>query len=131
MQGTFLVVDDLDSARAELAVRGVAVTDVFHFEGSLLRAVATSGRTAGRDPEGRSYFSFASFSDPDGNTWLLQEVTSRAPGRGFSSDPATLTGLLEEAEAGYGKYAVDSPSPRRSRWYAEYVVARERGKTEE
>ena len=84
VQGTFLVVDDLEAARAELIGRGVDVSEVFHFEGDLLVA-GTKGRTPGRDPEGRSYFSFASFSDPDGNGWLLQEVTARLPGRGFSS----------------------------------------------
>ena len=95
LQGTFLVVDDLEAARAELVRHGVDVSDVFHFENNLLRAT-TKGRTPGRDPENRSYFSFASFSDPDGNSWLLQEVTARLPGRGFSSDVATLIGLLRE-----------------------------------
>ena len=72
VQGTFLVVDDLEAARAQLIGQGVEVSEVFHFDGMLLRAGGTKGRVPGPDPEGRSYFSFASFSDPDGNGWLLQ-----------------------------------------------------------
>ncbi len=88
VQGTFLVVDDLEAARAKLTGHGVEVSDVFHFEGGLL-TVGTKGRMPGPDPEGRSYHSFASFSDPDGNGWLLQEVTTRLPGRGLSLDVST------------------------------------------
>src|SRR5688500_15135458 len=66
VQGTFLVVDDLETARAQLIGRGVEVSEVFHFQGDLLTA-RTKGRTPGRDPQGRSYFAFASFTDPDGN----------------------------------------------------------------
>lgn len=79
-QGAFLVVDDLETARNELGRRGVEVSEVFHFQGNLLNT-RTVGHTPGRDPQGRSYFSFASFNDPDGNAWLLQEVTTRLPGR--------------------------------------------------
>ena len=86
VQGTFLVVDDLEAARAQLIGQGVDVSEVFHFEGSLLRVAGRKGRVPGPDPEGRSYFSFASFNDPDGNGWLLQEVTTRLPGRGLSLD---------------------------------------------
>ena len=78
VQGTFLVVDDVAAARAELVGHGVNVSEVFHFDGSLLRVAGTKGRVTGPDPEGRSYFSFASFSDPDGNGWLLQEVQDAA-----------------------------------------------------
>jgi catechol 2,3-dioxygenase-like lactoylglutathione lyase family enzyme len=77
-----LAVNDLDAARDELIARGVEVSEVFHYDGG--RAFNNTGespRVAGRDPEGRTYFSFASFEDPDGNTWLLQEVTTRLPGR--------------------------------------------------
>jgi catechol 2,3-dioxygenase-like lactoylglutathione lyase family enzyme len=83
VQGTFLVVDDVEAAREELVRHGVDVSEVFHFDGNLLRVAGTKGRVPGPDPEGRSYFSFATFSDPDGNSWLLQAVTSRLPGRGF------------------------------------------------
>ncbi len=128
LQGTILVVDDLEAARAELVRHGVDVSDVFHFENNLLRAT-TKGRTPGRDPENRSYFSFASFSDPDGNSWLLQEVTARLPGRGFSSDVATLIGLLRETEEHHGVYEATAPKHHWSEWYAGYIVARQRGKT--
>ena len=128
VQGTFLVVDDLEAARAQLIGHGVEVSEVFHFEGNLLNA-GTTGRTPGRDPDGRSYFSFASFSDPDGNGWLLQEVTARFPGRGFSSDVVTLTDLLRETEERHGKYEPTALKHHWSEWYAAYIVARERGKT--
>ena len=81
VQGTFLVVDDVNAARAELIGRGVNVSEVFHFDAMLLRATEVKGRVPGPDPEGRSYLSFASFNDPDGNGWLLQQVTGRLPGR--------------------------------------------------
>ena len=130
VQGTFLVVDDLEAARAKLIGFGVEVSEVFHFEGGLL-TVATKGRTPGRDPEGRSYLSFASFSDPDGNGWLLQEVTTRLPGRGFSIDVATLTALLRETEQHHGEYEPTAPKHHWSGWYAAYIVARQQGKTPE
>jgi catechol 2,3-dioxygenase-like lactoylglutathione lyase family enzyme len=129
LQGAFLVVDDLAAARAELVRHGADVSDVFHFENSLLRAAGTEGHVPGPEPEGRSYFSFASFSDPDGNSWLLQEVTTRLPGRGLSSDVATLIGLLRETEERHGKYEPAGPKHHWSEWYAGYIVARQRGKT--
>jgi catechol 2,3-dioxygenase-like lactoylglutathione lyase family enzyme len=128
VQGTFLVVDDLDGARAQLIERGIDVSDVFHFQGDLLNA-RSNGHTAGRDPKGRSYFSFASFSDPDGNTWLLQEVNGRLPGRGLSQDLATRTALLQETEHRHGQYEPTAPKHHWSLWYAAYMVARERGRT--
>ncbi len=110
VQGTFLVVDDLAAARATLAGLGVDVSEVFHFDRSLLRVAGTKGRVPGPDPEGRSYFSFASFSDPDGNSWLLQQVTARLPGRGgLSLDVATLTELLRETEKRHGEYEPTAP----------------------
>jgi catechol 2,3-dioxygenase-like lactoylglutathione lyase family enzyme len=127
VQGTFLVVDDIDAARAELAAHGVDVSDAFHFQGDLLNARG-EGRAAGHDPKGRSYFSFASFNDPDGNGWLLQQVTSRFPGRGLSSDVATLTALLRETEERHGGYEPTAPKHHWSEWYGPYIVARERGK---
>ena len=128
VQGTFLVVDDLEAARAELMEHGVDVSEVFHFQGDLLNA-RSNGHAPGRDPQGRSYFSFASFTDPDGNGWLLQEVTTRFPGRGFSSDVATLTELLRETEERHGGYEATAPKHHWSEWYAAYIVARERGKS--
>ncbi len=128
-QGTFLVVDDMAAARAELIEHGVDVSEVFHFEGMLLRAAGTTGRVPGRDPEGRSYFSFASFSDPDGNSWLVQEVTARMPGRGFSLDVSTLTTLLQEAEKRHGEYEATAPRHHWSDWYAPYIAGRIQGRT--
>jgi len=76
-----LAVQDLEAARAQLIRRGADVSDVFHDVGGVFRHAGTQGRVPGRDPEGRSYTSFASFSDPDGNGWLLQEIKTRLPGR--------------------------------------------------
>ena len=129
VQGTFLVVDDLEAARATLIGQGVDVSEVFHFDGNLLRVAGTKGRVPGPDPEGRSYFSFASFSDPDGNSWLLQEIKARLPGRGLSSDVATLTELLRETEERHGGYEPTAPKHHWSTWYAAYIVARGRGRT--
>ena len=132
VQGTFLVVDDVEAARAELLGHGVEVSEVFHFDGNLLRVAGTKGRLPGPDPEGRSYFSFASFSDPDGNSWLLQAVKTRLPGRGLSSiDVPTMTELLQEAEKHHGEYEPTAPKHHWSDWYAAYMVARERGRTPE
>ncbi len=130
VQGTFLVVDNLEIARAKLVGRGVDVSEVFHFEGDCL-VVGTKGRTPGRDPEERSYLSFASFSDPDGNGWLLQEVNGRLPGRGLSLDVATVTALLQETEKRHGEYEPTAPKHHWSEWYAAYIVARVQGRTPE
>jgi catechol 2,3-dioxygenase-like lactoylglutathione lyase family enzyme len=73
-EGLHLVVDDVDAARAELVGRGVEVSEVFHDEGGVFHHVGEQGRVSGPDPKRRSYASFASFSDPDGNGWILQEV---------------------------------------------------------
>jgi len=128
VQGTFLIVDDIEAARAELIRHGVEVGEVFHFDGTL-RVVGTEGRVPGPGPEGRSYSSWASFSDPDGNGWLLQEVNTRLPGRGFSFDVATMTELLREAEDRHGEYEPTAPKHHWSGWYAQYMIARQRGKT--
>ncbi|MBB3724390.1 catechol 2,3-dioxygenase-like lactoylglutathione lyase family enzyme [Nonomuraea dietziae] len=82
MQGLYLIVDDIDAARSELIDRGADVGEVFHDAGGVLPEAGTGGRrVSGPAPDRQSYFSFASFSDPDGNGWLLQEVTTRLPGR--------------------------------------------------
>ena len=128
-EGTFLVVDDLEAARATFIGQGVEVSEVFHFDGNLLRVAGTKGRVPGPDPDGRSYFSFASFSDPDGNSWLLQEVKTRLPGRGLSSDVVTLTELLRETEERHGAYEPTAPKHHWSVWYGAYMVARQRGRT--
>jgi catechol 2,3-dioxygenase-like lactoylglutathione lyase family enzyme len=122
-QGLYLVVDDLEAARADLIRKGVAVTEPFHF------ASIGGPRLAGLDPQRRTYSSYASFSDPDGNSWLLQEITTRLPGRGLSRDVATLIELLKETEERHGEYEPKAPKHHWSEWYAAYVVARERGRT--
>jgi catechol 2,3-dioxygenase-like lactoylglutathione lyase family enzyme len=76
-----LAVDNVDAARKDLVAHGVNVSEVFHYAGGPFNNSEKNPRVVGRDPQGRSYFSFASFSDPDGNGWLLQEITERLPGR--------------------------------------------------
>jgi catechol 2,3-dioxygenase-like lactoylglutathione lyase family enzyme len=129
VQGLLLIVDDVEAARAELLGYGVDVSGVFHFQGGLHFA-GTQGRLPGPDPQGRSYFTFASFNDPDGNGWVLQEIKTRLPGRGLSSlDVATLVSLLRETEERHGEYEAKAPKHHWSDWYAAYIVARERGRT--
>jgi catechol 2,3-dioxygenase-like lactoylglutathione lyase family enzyme len=79
--GLQLVVTDIEAARAELVDRGVEVSEVFHDAGGVFHHAGTAGRAAGPAPDKTSYGSFASFSDPDGNGWFVQEVTTRLPGR--------------------------------------------------
>jgi catechol 2,3-dioxygenase-like lactoylglutathione lyase family enzyme len=123
-QGLYLVVSNIEAARAELIERGVDVSEVFH------RAVG-EGPLSGPDPARRSYASYASFSDPDGNGWLVQEVKTRLPGRGLSLDLASLTELLRETEEHHGKYEPTGPKHHWSGWYAAYMMARLRGGTPE
>jgi catechol 2,3-dioxygenase-like lactoylglutathione lyase family enzyme len=80
-EGLHLVVDDIEDARTELVNRGIEVSDVFHDVGGVFHHGGDDGRLAGPDPQRTSYASFASFTDPDGNGWLLQEITTRLPGR--------------------------------------------------
>ena len=130
VQGNFLIVDDIAAARAELVGRGADVSEVFHFDGPI-HVVGTSGRAPGPDPAGQSYRSWASFNDPDGNGWLLQEIKTRLPGRGLGIDVATLTELLRETEQHHGEYEPTAPKHHWSGWYAAYVVARVQGRTAE
>ena len=124
--GLLLVVDDVDAARVALKAAGGDVSDVFHFAGDEFQFNDSRGRLPGRDPQDRSYFSLASFSDPDGNTWLIQEVKTRLAGRGLSMmDVADLVPLLREAEERHGRY--EGPKHHWSTWYGGYVVARARG----
>jgi catechol 2,3-dioxygenase-like lactoylglutathione lyase family enzyme len=133
-QGNYLVVSDIDASRAELLARGAKVSDVFHAEepGAQFQADGSSGRVRGPAADHASYRSFATFNDPDGNGWLIQEIRTRLPGRGVSNmDVATLTELLRETEAGHGKYEPTAPKHHWSRWYAAYIVARQNGRTPE
>jgi catechol 2,3-dioxygenase-like lactoylglutathione lyase family enzyme len=132
-QGLYLIVSHVEAAREELVARGVEVSEVFHASkhGAQFRP-ESDGRVSGPDPGHRSYFSFATFSDPDGNTWLFQEITTRLPGRGLSNpDVSTLTELLRETEQHHGEYEPTAPKHHWSGWYAAYIVARQDGKTPE
>ena len=130
VQGLLLIVDDIEAARAELIAQGVDVSEAFHFENDRIHFCGTYGRLHGPDPDGRSYLTLASFSDPDGNGWVLQEVKTRLPGRGLGSmDVATLIPLLRETEEHHGEYERTAPKHHWSEWYAAYLVARERGKS--
>jgi catechol 2,3-dioxygenase-like lactoylglutathione lyase family enzyme len=127
-QNLYLVVSDIEAARAELIERGAKVGDVFH------RAGPGQPPVNGRDPARRSYVSFASFSDPDGNTWLLQEITARLAGRvdaeetTFSS-PAELADALRRAAAAHGEHEkrIGAPDANWPDWYAEYMAAEQSG----
>jgi catechol 2,3-dioxygenase-like lactoylglutathione lyase family enzyme len=125
-QNLYLVVSDVEAARGELTGRGADVSEAFHYD-------AFGGpRVPGRDPNGRSYGTYATFSDPDGNSWLLQEITTRLPGRGLSNlDIPTLTALLRESEEHHGQYEATASKHHWSEWYAAYIVAREQGRTAE
>ena len=126
VRNTYLVVSDLAAARAELLARGAEVSEIFHFAGF------GGPRVSGPNPEGRSYANLATFSDPDGNSWLLQEVKTRLPGRGLGNlNVASLTELLKETEHGHGRYEPTAPKHHWSDWYAAYVVARQQGDTSE
>jgi len=121
-QGMFLVVSDIEAARKELIAHRVNVSEVFHYDGD-------HRPVPGPDPKLPSYGSYASFSDPDGNRWVLQQVKTRLPGRGLSLDVATLTELFQETEKRHSSYEPTAPKHHWSGWYAAYVVARERGRT--
>jgi predicted enzyme related to lactoylglutathione lyase len=126
-QGHLLAVDDIEAARAELLEAGVDVSEVFHDAGGVYHHAGTVGRVAGPAPEHASYGSFASFSDPDGNGWLLQEITERLPGRvdkqvSFSSADE-LARALERAAAAHGRHEeeIGQPDPEWPDWYAQYL----------
>jgi catechol 2,3-dioxygenase-like lactoylglutathione lyase family enzyme len=129
-RGLFLVVSDIEAARAELIDRGIAVGEVFH--------VAGPGQPPlkGRDPAGRSYASYAAFSDPDGNSWLLQEIKVRLPGRvdegvtTFTS-AAALAAAMRRAAAAHGEHEKRTGKHDTTGWpdwYAEYIAAEQAGK---
>jgi catechol 2,3-dioxygenase-like lactoylglutathione lyase family enzyme len=132
-----LAVDDLDAARNDLLGRGVNVSEVFHYAGGPFNNAMENPRVAGRDPEGRSYFSFVSFEDPDGNRWLLQEITTRLPGREWKAtraqtmDAATLAQLLRETEEHHGHYEKTHAEHHWWDWYAPYLSARQDGSSPE
>jgi catechol 2,3-dioxygenase-like lactoylglutathione lyase family enzyme len=126
-----LAVDDVDVARDDLIARGVKVSEVFHYAGGPFNNAVENPRVGGRDPQGRSYYSFASFKDPDGNGWLLQEITTRLPGREWKSaraqamDVATLAELLRDTEQHHGQYEKTHGKHNWWDWYAPYLNARQ------
>jgi catechol 2,3-dioxygenase-like lactoylglutathione lyase family enzyme len=128
-----LAVDDLDAARDDLISRGVTVSEVFHYTAGPFNNTVENPRVAGRDPEGRSYFSFASFDDPDGNRWLLQEITTRLPGRAWGQkqaqalDVAALAELLRETSEHHDHYEKTHAEHHWWDWYAPYLSARQSG----
>jgi catechol 2,3-dioxygenase-like lactoylglutathione lyase family enzyme len=134
--GLYLIVSDIEAGRAELMERGATVSDVFHSgaPGAQLQPDGTSDRVDGPDPNHRSYNTFATFEDPDGNGWLLQEVTDRLPGRvdpnltSFSS-VSDLAGALRRAEAAHGEHEkrIGKADPEWPDWYAAFMVAEEAG----
>jgi len=129
-----LAVDDIDAARDYLVARGVNVSEVFHYAAGPFNDTVENPRVIGRDPEGRSYFSFASFEDPDGNTWLLQEITTRLPGRVWQSrttDVATLAELLHETSEHHDPYEKSHGKHQWWDWYAPYLSARQNGSSPE
>ncbi|MDX3763821.1 VOC family protein [Streptomyces mirabilis] len=125
-QGTILTVSDIEVARDQLVAAGVDVGNFFHF--------SSDGTAEGLDPDRRSYFSLFSFSDPDGNTWLVQELTTRLPGR-MGSGPTTyasvsdLEATLRRAEAAHGEHEkrTGQRDDNWPAWYAEYMVREQTG----
>lgn len=132
-----LAVDNVDTAREDLAGRGIDLSEVFHFAAGPFNNSVENPRVTGRDPEGRSYFSLASFRDPDGNEWFLQEITARLPGREWKPtgagnvDIAALAELLHETEQHHGEYEKTHAKHNWSDWYAPYLSARQNGGTPE
>jgi catechol 2,3-dioxygenase-like lactoylglutathione lyase family enzyme len=133
--GLVLAVDNVDDARNDLLARGVDVSGVFHYAAGPFNNTVENPRVSGRDPDGRSYFSFASFEDPDANEWLLQEITARLPGREWKStrptDVASLAELLRETSEHHDHYEKTHGEHHWWDWYAGYLSARQSGSTPE
>jgi catechol 2,3-dioxygenase-like lactoylglutathione lyase family enzyme len=138
-QGLYLIVSDIEAARSELIGRGVEISEVFHdangvYAGTDEPFLFGRRRVSGLDPERRSYRSFASFRDPDGNGWLFQEITVRLPGR-VDTDGTVVTsstGLaaaLRRAAAAHGEHErrTGQPDPNWPDWYADYIVRERTG----
>jgi catechol 2,3-dioxygenase-like lactoylglutathione lyase family enzyme len=137
-QGLYLIVSDLQAARKALLDRGVAVSEVFHNNGVYAGTDETyllgRVRASGPDPGHRSYQSFASFKDPDGNGWLFQEITTRMPGRMDSAattyaSVSDLANAMRRASAAHGEHEkrIGAADPDWPGWYASYMVAEQAG----
>jgi predicted enzyme related to lactoylglutathione lyase len=138
-QGLYLVVSDIEATRKELLDRGIAVSESFHHEGDTHTGpdapyLFGRVRVSGPDPEHRTYHSFASFSDPDGNGWLFQEITARLPGRvegdtAFASS-AELASAMRRASVAHGEHEKRTGTADQTgwpEWYAAYMVAEQAG----
>jgi catechol 2,3-dioxygenase-like lactoylglutathione lyase family enzyme len=135
-QGLYLIVSDIEAGRGELTARGAQVSEVFHAgtPGAQFQPDGTSGRASGPAPDHGSYGSFATFSDPDGNGWLLQEVTARLPGRidaaetAFAST-ADLANAMRRASAAHGEHEkrIGKADANWPDWYAAYMAAEQAG----
>ena len=130
-----LAVTDINAAHADLVARGANPSEVFHYAAGPFNIAGENPRVSGRDPEGRSYFSFVSFEDPDGNGWLLQEITTRLPGRidraatTFAS-ASDLAAAFRRTEAAHGEHEKRLGGQRDANWpewYAEYMIAEQAG----
>jgi catechol 2,3-dioxygenase-like lactoylglutathione lyase family enzyme len=134
-EGLYLIVSDIEAAREELAARGAEVGAVFHpvTPGAQFQPDDTSGRAGGPAPDGGSYSTFATFSDPDGNGWLVQEITERLPGRVDAETTYTSVGDLKEAlvraATAHGEHEkrIGAEDPDWPDWYAAYMVAERTG----
>jgi predicted enzyme related to lactoylglutathione lyase len=134
--GLYLIVSDIVAARSELVARGAKVSEVFHAgtPGAQFQPDGTGGRVGGPAPGHATYGSYATFSDPDGNGWLLQEITNRLPGR---VDPAAisfgsagdLASAFRRAEAAHGQHEkrIGQRDENWPAWYAAYMVAEQAG----
>jgi catechol 2,3-dioxygenase-like lactoylglutathione lyase family enzyme len=128
LRNLILAVDNIDAAHSDL--------EVFHFAAGPFNNTVANPRVSGRDPENRSYFSFVSFADPDGNSWLIQEITARLPGREWAStakplDVATLASLLHETSEAHGDFERTHGPHNWWDWYAPYLSARQSGMSAE
>lgn len=133
-QGLYLIVSDIDIARAGLIAAGANVSEVFHDGGGIFHHAGTEGRISGPAPQRHSYGSYASFADPDGNGWWLQEVTSRLPGHALGpgtrfESPIELARALRRARAAYDVPGKRSGLPDTDwpTWFADYLVAEQAG----
>jgi len=135
-QGLYLVVSDIQAAHDELVARGVKVSEVFHpgAPGAQFQSNGAGGRVSGPAPDHGSYGSFATFRDPDGNGWLLQEITTRLPGRIDTAQTtfASTTDLaraLRRAETAHGEHEklIGQRDENWPDWYAAYMVAEQAG----
>jgi predicted enzyme related to lactoylglutathione lyase len=133
-QGHYLVVSDIEAACADLVARGVAVTGPFHDAGGVFHHAGETARLPGPDPKRGTYASFAEFRDPDGNGWIFQEVTQRAPGRLDPSETTfasatDLAAALRRAEAAHGEHEkrLGHRDENWPAWYADYLVREQSG----